>query len=80
MRGKIRRPSGDCEIPIFTIWCAGLSVMSSPRKTMVPERGWLRPLIERSVVDFPAPFEPIKVTISPSCTVSETPLSAWIEP
>ena len=32
---------------------------------IVPWRGWLRPLIERSVVDLPAPFAPISVTISP---------------
>jgi hypothetical protein len=36
--------------------------------------------MERSVVDFPAPLEPISVTISPSSTVSETPLSAWMWP
>ena len=43
-------------------------------------RGGVRPEIERSVVDLPAPFEPISVTISPSSTVSETPLSASIAP
>jgi hypothetical protein len=37
-------------------------------------------LIARSVVDFPAPFAPISVTISPWPTRSETPLSAWIAP
>ena len=63
-----------------TISCAGLCVMSSPWKRIVPARGWLRPLIERSVVDLPAPFEPISVTISPSFTSSEMPLSAWIVP
>jgi len=40
----------------------------------------LSPLIERSVVDFPAPFAPISVTISPSRTSSEMPFSASIEP
>ena len=38
------------------------------------------PLIERSVVDLPAPFAPIRVTTSPSYTLSEIPLSAWIAP
>ena len=28
MRGKSRRPSGDCEMPIFTIACGGAFVMS----------------------------------------------------
>ena len=36
--------------------------------------------MERSVVDFPAPFAPIRVTISPSRTSMEMPLSAWIAP
>ena len=54
--------------------------MSRPGKTIRPARGWLSPLIERSVVDLPAPFAPISVTISPSRTSSEMPLSAWIEP
>ena len=80
MRGKRRRPSGDCAIPASTISCADAWVMSSPRKLIVPVRGWLSPLIERSVVDLPAPFAPISVTISPSRTSSETPLSAWIAP
>jgi hypothetical protein len=38
------------------------------------------PLIERSVVLFPAPLEPMSVTISPSLTCSEIPLSAWMLP
>ena len=54
--------------------------MSLPWKRIVPRRGWLSPLIERSVVDLPAPFAPISVTISPSRTSSEIPFSAWIEP
>ena len=35
--------------------------MSVPWNVILPLRGWLRPLIERSVVDFPAPFAPIFV-------------------
>ena len=80
MRGKSLRPSGDCAIPSFTISCAASCVMSAPWNEIVPVRGWLSPLIERSVVDLPAPFAPISVTISPSRTSSEMPLSAWIEP
>jgi hypothetical protein len=38
------------------------------------------PEMERSVVDLPAPLEPISVTISPSLTVSDTPLSASMAP
>ena len=54
--------------------------MSLPWKVIRPWRGWLTPLIERSVVDLPAPLAPISVTTSPSCTFSEIPLSAWIAP
>src|SRR5918994_681884 len=36
--------------------------------------------MERSVVDLPAPLEPISVTTSPSSTCSVTPLSASMEP
>ena len=61
MRGKSFRPSGDCEIPRLTMSCAGTVVMSRPWKTMRPRRGWLSPLIDRSVVDLPAPFAPIFV-------------------
>ena len=41
---------------------------------IVPLRGWFRPVIERSVVDLPAPFAPMSVTISPSRTVDRDPL------
>ena len=36
------------------------------------------PEIARSSVVFPAPFEPISVTISPAWTSSRMPRSAWI--
>jgi hypothetical protein len=49
-------------------------------KTIRPVRGGTMPEIERSVVDLPAPFAPMSVTISPSLTSSEMPLSASIEP
>ena len=80
MRGKSRRPSGLWAIPPLTIACGVAVVMSAPLKRIVPCRGRLRPLIARSVVDLPAPFAPISVTISLLPTVSETPFSAWIEP
>ena len=80
MCGNSRRPSGDCEMPMPTISCGGRRVMSLPRNVIVPSRGWLSPLIERSVVDLPAPLAPISVTISPSRTSSEMPFSASIVP
>ena len=54
--------------------------MSSPANVIVPELAGVRPEIERRVVDLPAPLDPIRVTTSPSSTVSDTPFSASIEP
>ena len=80
MRWKQCRPSGDCEMPSRTTSCGGVSAISSPSKRIEPWRGGVSPEIERSVVDFPAPFEPISVTISPSSTSSEMPFSAAMFP
>ena len=44
------------------------------------QKGGTMPEMDRSVVDFPAPLDPMSVTISPSRTSSETPFSASIEP
>ena len=35
MRGKQRRPSGDCEMPSWTMSAGGMRVMFSPSKTDV---------------------------------------------
>ena len=80
MRAKMRRPSGACEMPRWTISWGGVSPISSPSKRIEPSRGGVRPEIERIVVDLPAPFEPISVTTSPSFTSSEIPLRASIVP
>ena len=80
MRWKQCRPSGDCEMPSRTMSWGAVSEISSPSKRTEPWRGGVSPEIERSVVDLPAPFEPISVTISPSSTVIETPLSASMLP
>ena len=57
----------------------GIEPISTPSKRIEPLRGGVSPEIERSVVDLPAPFEPIIVTTSPSPTSSETPRRASIE-
>ena len=80
MRGKHLRPSGDWQMPSRTISCGGSSEISSPASLIEPVRGGVRPEIERSVVDLPAPLEPISVTHSPSLTSSVMPLSAWMLP
>ena len=80
MRWNMRRPSGACEMPRWTISWGGVSPTSSPSKLIDPSRGGVRPEIERKVVDLPAPFEPMRVTISPSLTSIEMPLRASMFP
>ena len=60
--------------------CGGVSVISSPSKRIEPWDGGVSPEIDLSVVDLPAPLEPISVTISPSSTVTEMPFSASMFP
>ena len=80
MRGKMRRPSGEWAIPMSaTSWPARVWI-SCPAKRIVPSFGGTMPEMERSVVDLPAPLEPMSVTISPSRTSIVMPLSASIEP
>ena len=80
MRWKHLRPSGDWHMPSRTISCGGRCSIASPASRIAPSRGGVSPEIERSVVDLPAPLEPISVTHSPSLTSSVTPLSAWMLP
>ena len=65
IRGKIRRPSGEWQMPAATISWPGSPMMSLPLNVTEPLRARSRPEIVRRVVDLPAPFEPIRVTISP---------------
>ena len=51
-----------------------------PLEQDLAAEGRSRPEIARSVVLFPAPFEPSTATISPACTRSDTARSAWIRP
>ena len=80
IRGKIRRPSGDWAMPSRTIsWAAQRSIALALEATC-PVRGLSSPEIVRSVVDLPAPLEPIRVTISPWLTFSERPFTAAMLP
>jgi len=54
--------------------------MTSSNSRISPDFGCRRPEIVFSVVDLPAPFAPIRVTISPWCTSTLIPLSASIAP
>ena len=49
-------------------------------KVMEPVRERRRPESVFKVVDLPAPFAPIRATISPSFTSNEMFLMAWIAP
>jgi hypothetical protein len=80
MRAKQWRPSGESATPRRTMSCDGVSPSSCPSNWIEPSRGGVRPEIDRSVVDLPAPFEPISVTISPSSTSSDTPFRASMLP
>ncbi len=62
-----------------TSW-TGIAEMTSPSSRISPDLGCRRPEIVFSVVDFPAPFAPIRVTISPRWTSTLIPLSASIAP
>ena len=74
--GKMRRPSGTCEIPSRTMASAPRRLIEWPSKKISPDAGRISPEIVRSVVLLPAPLAPSSVTISPGSTRSEIPLSA----
>ena len=80
MRGKIRRPSGDCAMLMRAIRCVGIAVMSTPSNTMRPVLARGLPKIDIISVDLPAPLAPISATISPGRMSISTPFSASILP
>ena len=80
MPGKIPRPSGACEMPRTTRMCAFILVMSSPSKRIDPFDGFRMPEIVFIVVDLPAPFAPIRLTISPSSTENDMSWMASMRP
>ena len=68
-------PRATARCPSRTISCGGvLRDLLARRSGSSPSRGGVRPEIERSVVDLPAPLEPISVTLSPSSTVERDAL------
>ena len=77
---KMARSSGTYASLLRAIWWLSSRVMSSPRSLIVPVFLRRTPMIERSVVVFPAPFRPMSAMHSPSFTVSETPCSACAWP
>jgi hypothetical protein len=64
-------------MPMPTISWAGTWSMRFPSRTISPRReGGTSPEMERMVVLLPAPFEPMRVTISPWSIYMETPFRA----
>ena len=63
-------------MPMDTTLLAGTPAMFFPLNSTWPLRGLSSPATVFSVVDLPAPFAPISVTISPSLTSKEMPLMA----
>ena len=77
---KTLLPSGQRAIPSLTTLCGATPRMLFPSNSMVPSLGLSRPPTVLRVVDFPAPFAPMRVTISPSPTSKETPFIACMLP
>ena len=59
---------------------AGQRSVRCPSKAIAPERGGVKPMIERTVVVLPMPLRPSSVTTSPRLTSSDMPNSAWLSP
>ena len=71
------RPPGMSEKPRRATCSAGMSVMSTPSKTIWPAFEGSTPPREFRNVDLPAPLVPRSATISPPPTVTSTPKSTW---
>ncbi len=54
--------------------------MLSPESSIEPLSGLMRPAMVLRVVDLPAPFAPMSVTISPRSMSNEMPRTALIAP
>ena len=67
-------------MPRRTIASQGSASIRCPRKLTVPRVADTSPEMHLSVVDFPAPLAPSSVTMEPSGTLKDTPLSAWMLP
>ena len=64
----------------FTPPGAVVAGASSPKKRIAPASGISNPVMQRIMVDLPAPLRPTKPWISPAATVRLTSLSACVAP
>ena len=67
------RSSGQMAMPSRAMRFDGRLEVSVPSKTIAPLRWVTMPMIDFSVVVFPAPFLPSKVTTSPRATSNDAP-------
>ena len=74
------RPSGTTEMPAATTFSVFQRVISWPRNVIVPLFARCRPRTALIRVDFPAPFAPIRATISPGRTCRSIFLTAQMGP
>src|SRR6187401_2929128 len=75
---KMARPSGTSAAPSCTTRCVARPFTSRPSTRSVPPACGTSCMIDFSTLLLPAPFAPIKVTISPRPTLRETSLQAAI--
>src|SRR5690606_12263775 len=77
-----KRPtsSGTYPIPFRAITWVGRNWIASPSNRTAPRTTGESPMIDRSVVLFPAPFLPRSTVTSPRGTPKETPCRMWCRP
>src|SRR5260221_3150131 len=78
--GKICRPSGTSATPRRAMRSGGMLSVRAPRKVMLPLKGLVSPMIERTVVVLPMPLRPSKVATSPSRISNERSNRTWLAP
>src|SRR5438876_2034745 len=76
----MRRPSGTSATPARATVSGRWPRIEWPSSRISPACAGTSPMIACNVVDLPAPFGPIKPTISPSATARSRPLTAGTPP
>ena len=74
--GKTRRPSGTMATPRATISSGRSPSIRRPSRTISPAASRASPVIARNVVVLPAPFAPMRATMSPSSSSTDTSVMA----
>jgi hypothetical protein len=69
------RPSPRCDRAGGDRW-----LMSSPKSSILPDDGLVKPHRALNVVVFPAPLGPMRAVSRPTGASSDTPWTAWMPP